>query len=1757
MSIKNKCDNFNSSFYKISSNEPNIIDILNDKLACDETNGFSKRFKKDNSSININDAFKSYRTGDPIYATTKNPRYLPVVINTKTFSDNEKYFEVYINTSYVNYKGSITGCNICDLYNIDGFNDTNDNYSVIKYMSGLHNLYQEEIRLIYKNFVIIQNYSPYMSNHLMIITTNHEKNNVKGTQYEILNREILEEIVDFYNKISSTYFMGHNFANVGSQLHFHIHTMKKNNTLNYGYDNMLNDIVQDITNYLSTITDYSNNIKNVATINSGEINYTLYINKNSKHIYFVPFYCPLIGYRGYLVSILKTNYADDFYRRAYITALSNILNHIQNDSLYTFTLYFGLSDNSLNIVILSQQRKNLTSFRNTIGFIFTNGVDRFVFDTSINSHAAYIKKYIKNNIIPDNTIYDLLENKIPKIKSVYGDSSLRFVIPYNSANKYKNHTNEYVYNLINKPSYDEPKLIIVNSSPATGKSLLIKNMKKYFNFYDEETFFYLSVDEIIYNIPYYKEKIDNISKVLKNKYWTKPFNTYSFPTLSTFGDYSISDLYDLNVLKLFKEEDFEHIYDEIFNNVEPEISDTETVYNFTNKIFSEISTVRQQLLNNFMNICKANKYNVLLETARLEFDGIKNIGIGTTYKSENVYYLGYNTNSKDPMTRRFILRNCLVRNIIEGRLLSVDFVMKALDGRQGVISTYKSEIEPENFILISLDLKMKKNKIKPDLNLSAFQTLQIDCDTITINPSDVFKDMTRVAGFSVKNNFAQTVKLIRYMPDAKNLLTTVDESSEIKKYLTNINNDYLITENNMTIMIYNTVSQINALIEETITLINTKHSLTVSNAHIKLVLKGGLNMRILLKQFFSSFVSNININDDKNKDKQELKKIIESMDTQLEIDNVFKNAGSKSDIDFLILIDKTKITSEAIYTEIVSILTNNVLYYLFELKIKLSDTNFFGSGSNISNIKYDPAGNVVKVVEKNKQSIVQSTITNFKFSGGCSETASSVLANTKSSNFFTANTPKFKDDNYYISYIKDFETTIVDKDSVTNSKIDILRLKNSYEVTKNDGSTISSSGELIDIVLFDFYNSAGNMHNDNIITIDYLNNVFDFKFNIFDNEYILKDLINLIFGFSLYPWSVKKIEKRIGRLVLFIIINNFIKAMTDETLFVSMDSDMGTDFTLYFAHDNMNDVSRTNIFFDLIHNINKLKYKIDLINSNLPKYKDLLTRAKFEFDVSDGPSHYLECLKEYRKFIKDLSNVITKGIELYKILKKFYNQQIKGEIVDKFVNNKINLLQWGGFNKVYANYKKYYMDLKGGRLGFVKNGSFYKISGFAKSHEYTENNKIYIEYFLSNILPNININKHAFTSTDIDNIQPLGCGSFGCGFLINNSTANKKLIIKIIEANAHSNNKVYDEKTLGAFIKESYVGFYVSQFENFNQIYGYFKTSNILGDIYYQEVKNSTIEYSGRSHLNDFKYAPDELQKVLDGDVFIILMDAGDNNLSGLIADINTKFAASDEPTLIKKCNILKDIFKQMLNIYKSPMCYNVSKKCVYLTHNDLKPDNIIFKFISPLVEPHYKIEYIDYGGCLFSENFFNNIKVSTPILRNLVSTSRITSPLYDIASAIYTMFFMIFTFRTGLLDSSTHFGGLQRIYTSAVINISTLNTELNYYARTLYGEFESLPIFSTHAGLFATNDELKKLAGLLVHYLNFALCIRRYMEKYMTVINANPLEEIDFTNFQIVKFNDNKITPNAVSVYTYSDLKNNDLLKRIVEDFLNSISNY
>jgi hypothetical protein len=773
-----------------------------------------------------------------------------------------------------------------------------------------------------------------------------------------------------------------------------------------------------------------------------------------------------------------------------------------------------------------------------------------------------------------------------------------------------------------------------------------------------------------------------------------------------------------------------------------------------------------------------------------------------------------------------------------------------------------------------------------------------------------------------------------------------------------------------------------------------------------------------------------------------------------------------------------------------------------------------------------------------------------------------------------------------VTFIKNItfnRLTSVGNSYVSESKsIDLLRLKNNYKIKRvGESASENIGGEIIDVVVEHYDNTS---HFNSTTKINYSNNLLTFEFDVYDVYHIISDIEKILFINFFYPWLASKYEKRLSRYFLMLFIKSIRGISKDGRFYKAYFDDTKLDIRSILENNTM--VAKHSLFYNVVLFTSKIKERIDNILKNTDEYLSHLSTYGYTsiniYDDTDVRNletekiiHHKLCLEKYNEFI---SNVVY-NFEHFKDLFEIFTNVLNPEIERKISEEKINVVQWGGYKHLHDSYKKYYMNLKGGKIDFIDvpvrrgMGAVYekmhqidKPGGMSQPHVFTKDQYNYINLFMTNVLPSVSVNGKKFTSADGDGAVVMGCGSFGCGIKVTNSAANKKLVIKIIGDSTTSYLA-----SLPEFMRETYKGYFITQnnLPNFNKIYAYFKTSNIPTDIYFSSVDDS-ITYDG---IHD-----NTMSEVRKGNIFMLLMDAGENALENIVIDMKNFNATYTENIHIAE--ELMVVTKEMFKISKISTCSNISKKCIYVTHNDIKPANMIYKKILDPVDPasgkyYYRPEFVDYGGCLFSSSFFNEIGTRTPIFLEMVygnalrdrtmTRLEITSPLYDIASTIYCMMLLIYdknNGRGGFDIVPTLLDDLKVMYCQPVINFARITKRLVTLLKNMEDAITT-NIFDSQITVTTTPSDMRYVRSLsyqLLNYVNLVLCINRFMwvrhDELKRAFMSKSLDKIDFKNFELLELKTTTVLlPKVENMLNIpSNLKNVELLTFITTEVERSV---
>jgi diadenosine tetraphosphate (Ap4A) HIT family hydrolase len=1753
-----------TKYKKIYNNLKNLRESIDMKIECDNKNGAKDVSLKNSKIVNVDSTIEVLDANDNKYNNNTNI-IRPFLINSSTFS---KYAETTKLLKYMK-TGVEEDCVLCKNYFYNGFKkDINFTNSIVfgQKIAPAEN----EMYLLYKNFVIINNLSPYFPEHLMILSQNHKPYSIPGSQYEILNLETISDVNNIIAILKNDFFAGSNYANTGSQHHFHIHLIKKQPQANYGFANYIDYLNNSIYNYLHNYEKVGDGIIYKKTdishsINGTEIALTQIessvITFNNKNISLTKFEEQItFGYKGLLLSMRSNvNISDNLEDLKEFNIIQrNILNYIEDSTTHTFTLLYPNTNqnDTFSIIIFCLKSDRKMSFRDCSGFI---DLDSHDFSEEFLKQQVY--QYIDtDNLFTKKKIIELIQPVIYSEYNPFSDNQIRSIFKSTTIDRigFQNiKLNKFFKEEIrNKKMNVNPKLIIINAPIASGKSLLVKNLDCIIKNYKKEEFVHINIDTILERNEKYKNEVKIISDFLKEKFYNKKISDLNIENLANY-DFRISDLKNNTYLELLDHSHLKSIIDfingvkvEKVNDKLVEDQNGVEILNYFQILFNKfnVNSDRENLLESICNFCFKNKLNVLIELVNRSYHDLKGLFLDNNqnyddffdvYNGDNIYYISYDYNENDDNIKRFIYRNGLIRNILEGRVMSSDMFEESLFNFKIIRRTYM-RIKNIYFKNLNNKLPVNFNLDAKFLNFDLYKNFE-NVNLICLNYGEdnrYYNLQIKIFRNEQENENDQQMSIACF--EKRNLKLKEDFPNEKYKSLCN---DYilkkLMIDSNITFLIKVLFDESKKIIDEVVLNYNN-----ITNEDVKLVFKGGMNIRFYILEFQKIIINKLNLNNDNIVYKQlkELFKTINktSFDDDFEIgDNLFSSIANKSDLDFVLLINNNKLT-EYEYNRIKNELIGYFNMLLNRFGLYMDDTNFMYTDKIIDKTEFCKKKGLNNIDKIKKKSYIVADENNIE------------IPNKENKSFIIF--PKYIDENntienkpssYYNYYMPNFTLPkrIEGKEKISDDSIDILRLKAKFNLDfyqnqfgieesvddKGDRKIVESDGEIIDIVFENYSKESGINKIQKIKFNDTLN---DFEFNIFNLDYLIKDIIRMLSG-RLFPWADKKYNKRLYRLFYLMIIKSTIDKK--ENYFININdirnTEIGNENILYGLKEMINNTNSRVVMINR-YDINQLEKFLNTLSIN----SDNIILEDFITDMND----------ENEQFIQTVNEILKESGKIYDNILKVLNNEIVLELEKKLSSEPV-ITMWGGAN--YNLLKKQYLKMKGGGITF--DISNLRISGMNVRYESLADYR-YVQEFFTNYIKNIKVNNRNFNQNDINDAKFLGCGNFGCGILVPHNRTNKKFVFKVVNDNDIIDNR-YKE------IRETYYGYYLTQKKksNINPFYAYFNANNrkygpidpiaatYLGIRVYNPVQKPYFS----SINDDITYDGDNFNIpniARNANIFIIMMEGGTDNIESLTKYLKSNYNTNILNDKIKCLDILSSLLVQSLNVYKLSTCYQVANKCVYFTHNDIKPDNSIF---IDRGNDTFEFQYIDFGGGSFSTYFFTSEEESDICFpfRNLVtnnSNNYITSPIIDLAMAINSIVLGCVSIKTQNLNLTT----IRIEYGYHLEQLKSNINNLNEYKQKLK-DMHLFLIGKIKINLFGNNDttdieeELNDFINKLMILVNLGVHISNWL-----VINPNLFVNRGvFKDFTINLINMKNRSYKLVNYAFSKDDTNFELLEKIV----------
>lgn len=1014
---------------------------------------------------------------------------------------------------------------------------------------------------------------------------------------------------------------------------------------------------------------------------------------------------------------------------------------------------------------------------------------------------------------------------------------------------------------------------------------------------------------------------------------------------------------------------------------------------------------------------------------------------------------------------------------------------------------------------------------------------------------------------STDNNLS--AMCIKNMP--KKMSNEISEKIKLEKIATKLNNEILLTETTTAILTSNIVMGIKNIIECGIEYFNSTLQIErkLKNDDIKIILNSGLTIRLIIKNIFSFFKEKSN--------DHELLNTLENIDKKIENHkNVFKNTSEKSDIDFNVIINSDILTKEQ-YELISDKLIVMIYTFLLSVKKNIDSNKFYGMSYNYNNIQSDKTnGYIFKPLHRKPYIVVP--IEDVKNKNEDNYNTDIHIVHSKK--IFNENNDRLNITNHLVTYSRKFvKYTNINYGDIqtTQFKIKLLKLENNYDVKIPDvDKKLNISGEIINITILDYdydrFNKKSKYHND-ILTYSYVNNMTKFNFESYGLNYSIEKLERTLFFESFYPWIDTEYQIKLIKYMTLIII----KELLNENNIQNYQSDFVDDINIInelnlLDIQNLNNtLKNTSLFYNLINYSILIKKKIKMILENTSKYEDMLVTYNYDKNIQTL-NEYNYKLEEYILYTKNLSDILNEFKKTYLLLKRHINIDVY-EKINNFFSEEIKTIQWSGYEDLHKSYKSYYMN--GGKPIFNNKNGVFNIksdnnrSFFNDSHSYSQAQKKYISYFFDNIIYDIYYKTSKFTTNDVNKSIVTKCGSSGCSLLINHSATKKKFIIKIIggvnDAVNIMNNDKYASKSY-LYLKETMIGYYATQMQYsiFNKTYAYFKCSTNPDDIYFSSIDDD-LQYVPKQNekLNNMTYVNDNNHPTIqNGNIFMIIVDAGSGDMYDFmkIVKLNELSPSVNNENLKRMYNKIFDVFQQMFKISESMYDSKISKNITYLTHNDIKPQNMIF-LVNKGTKSNkhsYDIKFIDFGGCILVKSFFTNINVHTRYYYDFINGENytpfyVTSPLYDIGSIIVSIVEILFEDKL-----NNDIKKLMKMYDTRnaykINYVDNINNELIILGNKIDVELDTI----THPNHISDVYIKKKYINKILVYINLLCSINKYMNTetiniVLTNDEPNDFKNVDFANFEFPIIVMDVKYIKVLKFIQYTNLKNIELLNLIM----------
>ncbi len=845
----------------------------------------------------------------------------------------------------------------------------------------------------------------------------------------------------------------------------------------------------------------------------------------------------------------------------------------------------------------------------------------------------------------------------------------------------------------------------------------------------------------------------------------------------------------------------------------------------------------------------------------------------------------------------------------------------------------------------------------------------------------------------------------------------------------------------------------------------TRDGQLLIESDIRIILKGGSSIRLDIIKYLDKIEELIKSLDTVKNIEPELLKlryIFKLMVNETQPDKLpenlrgviddYYNTFGKSDIDFTVVLNPTKFVDEENFNKIlndIEIIATDLLYkirsYYSRNKIYLHDDinflksfkNLFIKSENDPNFRYSGL-KLKKVFLRNKELSYNQVTNNLIIgnnNGGFSLSSDQTIIRTNkhchglderfvdviNGKIYTSLMFGQEKNKYRISLNKSLKRVLFEGEETV--EFDLLRLKlfTKFEFASDDGTQreiVDITGELIDISFPKFNDLDIRLEEEDVETFNFKYPLYNFSLESYTIYKQIQELNKMLFNHILNIWNVKKYNKRLNRysilIMLYIMknnsdnIQNYYHFIYGIIYYIKIGESIPIEIFEHFVTTD----SIRRIFTPLImyHNINipihnsfieaKRIYEqgnIEAIGAVLAAYAERARDLNITLNIT--PEYVKSWLNNYYNYKCLMTEKLQFLISSMETLNNMFN--ITTEKISTIDDKNVN--KWGGgitFRRATNRLLKYNGDnIWGPNVSAICYDS--------------------MRIFFQQVIPRLQISKvvgpavqtYQFTANDLQSTKVMGAGSFGYGLsitstLIINPLIKGKLIIKIIPLGV--GHQTTDEDIL-SLVKETFIPFKLNkmvarqnyEYNVFNENYLSFNFSTRLPAADYSQILDDSISFNKANIdnliLNAGLGSLSVFNKTLlrGGDIGYVFMNSGVSDLSEVY--IYTFAIFNDD---LNAFNNLSKIPEQLLYVHS--MCYRDRTSTIYITHNDIKPNNMIFG-INGL---NYYSKIIDHGANLYASHFFNQLQIFTIPYRDAVlyNGCLITSPLFDLGSVAYSI---------------------------------------------------------------------------------------------------------------------------------------------------------